>query len=150
MKREIISICEHPELIAEAAQWFSSKWCIPMQAYLDSMEEGCHSTSGVPAWYMIKENNQIIAGVGVIENDFHKRPDLHPNICAVYVEPDFRKQRIAPQLLDHACEKLVEKGIKTVYLLTNHTDLYERYGWQFDCMAECDDGDFSRVYRHDM
>ena len=37
-------------------------------------------------WYLCMLNNQIIAGVGVIENDFHDRKDLTPNICAMYVE----------------------------------------------------------------
>lgn len=33
--------------------------------------------------------NWFIAGAGVIENDFHNRPDLTPNICALYVEEDY-------------------------------------------------------------
>ncbi len=33
---------------------------------------------------------QIIGGIGVIENDFHDRKDLAPNVCAVYTEEDRR------------------------------------------------------------
>ena len=39
-KWDILSVCEHPELIELAAKWQSSKWSVPLQAYLDSMEEG--------------------------------------------------------------------------------------------------------------
>ena len=39
---------------------------------------------------MLGDNGEIIGGLGVIENDFHDRPDLRPNICAVYVEPVHR------------------------------------------------------------
>ena len=30
--------------------------------------------------------------MGVIENDFHDRKDLTPNVCAVYTEEDCRCQ----------------------------------------------------------
>jgi len=150
MKREIIHLCEQPQLFEQAAQWFHEKWKVPLQAYLDSMEEGRDADSGVPAWYILMENGAIIAGLGVIENDFHKRKDLRPNICAVYVEEAYRKQGIARQLLDYACEQLARKGISTVYLITGHSGLYERMGWQFEGMIEENDGGLIRMYRHDM
>ncbi len=147
----ILSVCEQPELIEETAKWQSSKWSVPMQAYLDSMEEGKHSTSGVPAWYVIKNDaGQIIAGVGIIENDFHKSKELRPNLCALFVEPEYRKQGLARMLLDHACEKLAEHGITTAYLCTDHTEFYEHCGWNFHCMVEEDSGGTCRLYRHEM
>lgn len=150
MKREMIHLCQQAQLFEQAAQWFHEKWKIPKQAYLDSMEEGRTSNSGVPAWYIVMEAGKIIAGLGVIENDFHKRKDLRPNICAVYVEEAYRKQGIARQLLDYACEQLAKQDIRTAYLITGHSSLYERYGWQFEGMVEEDDGNMIRMYRHDM
>ena len=150
-KREIISVCENPELFEATAQWQSSKWKVPKQAYLDSMEEGKQTTDGVPAWYIIKnEDDAIIAGVGVIENDFHKSKELRPNVCALFVEPDYRKQGLAGLLLQHVCEQLAEKGITTAYLCTDHTEFYERYGWEFHCMVEEDGGGTCRLYKHEM
>ena len=35
-------------------------------------------------------NDKVIGGLGVIENDFHDRKDLTPNICAVYTEEEYR------------------------------------------------------------
>ena len=40
-----------------------------------------------------------------------------------------------------------EKGIDTLYLLTDHTSFYERYGWEFYCIIE-NNGETSRVYIH--
>ncbi len=40
----------------------------------------------------------IVAGLGVIENDFHNRKDLAPNVCAVYTEEDCRCKGIAGKL----------------------------------------------------
>ena len=39
------------------------------------------------------------AGAGVISNDFHNRRDLAPNLCALFVEPAYRRQGIARRLL---------------------------------------------------
>ena len=147
----IISVCEHPELFEAAAQWQSSKWKIPVQAYLDSMEEGRTTQSGVPAWYIAQdEAGAIIAGIGVIENDFHKRPDLAPNVCALFVEPAYRKQGIARALLDHVCNCLADKGIRTAYLCTDHVNFYEHCGWNFYCMVEEEGGGSCRLYKHEQ
>lgn len=96
---------------------------------------------------MLDDSGEIAAGIGVIENDFHKRRDLSPNVCAVYVEPAHRGQGIARFMLDFVCRDLAAFGVKTVYLLTDHTGFYEKCGWSFLCMAEEDGGGFTRVYQ---
>ena len=73
-----------------AAKWFSSKWRIPLEAYEESIEECLAKGEGVPQWYVAVEEREIVGGIGVIENDFHDRKDLAPNVCALYVEPDYR------------------------------------------------------------
>ena len=46
-------------------------------------------------------------------------------------------------------EDLRGKGISPVYLVTDHTGFYERYGWEFLCMVQCDDeADMTRMYIH--
>jgi hypothetical protein len=37
-------------------------------------------------WYLCLDEDRIVGGMGVIENDFHNRKDLSPNICAVCTE----------------------------------------------------------------
>lgn len=82
---DIINLNDHPELTERYAQWQHGKWGVSVKAYLDSMAEAKISQSGVPAWYAVLDRDgKIIAGLGVIENDFHKQPDLAPNVCAVY------------------------------------------------------------------
>ncbi len=143
----IVSIAHRPELKQRAAAWFHEKWGVPEQAYLDSMEDCISGNGAVPQWYLALEGDSIIAGMGVIENDFHSRKDLAPNVCAVYTEPEFRGRGIAGKLLSHVCVDMKARGIATLYLVTDHTGFYERYGWEFLCMVECDDG-ASRMYVH--
>ena len=86
---------------------------------------------------------------GIIENDFHNRKDLSPNVCAVYVEEAWRCQGIAGALLERACRDMARRGISTLYLLTDHTSFYERYGWEFYCMVQGDgEEELSRMYIH--
>jgi len=148
-KQKIIKINEHPELIEEAAQWFHQKWKIPEKAYLDSMRESLSSPLPYPRWYVIKEEESIIGGIGVIENDFHDRHDLYPNVCAVYVEKSHRGKGIAGELLNFVCEDMANEGITTLYLFTDHDSFYERYGWEFFCMAQGNgEEEPSRMYIH--
>lgn len=145
----IIRIQEHPELLEQAAAWFHQKWQIPMEAYLESMEQCITATSPVPQWYVIMEQGAIIAGLGVIENDFHDRKDLTPNVCAVYVEESFRNRGLAGKLLQYVCDDFQRLGLPTLYLLTDHTSFYERYGWEFFCMAQGDgEPEPARMYIH--
>ena len=100
-------------------------------------------------WYLCMDEEKIVAGNGVIENDFHDRKDLFPNICAVYTEEGYRKKGIAGKLLNMTVEDLKKEGITPVYLVSDHIGFYERYGWEFYCMAQGDGEDhLTRVYIH--
>ena len=129
---KILKIQDNKELITQACEWFHQKWGIPKEDYMQSMEECIKSPSPIPQWYIVLDKEIIIAGIGVIENDFHNRKDLTPNVCAVYVEPLYRNQGIAGKML----KQFKVKGINTLYLLTEHIGLYEKYGWEFLCMVQ--------------
>lgn len=146
---KIITLQECPQLLGQAASWFHSKWGIPQEAYQESMRQSLKNEGFVPEWYLAIMGGKIIGGMGVIENDFHKRKDLAPNVCAVYVEEECRGQGIAGRLLEYVCDDMGKKGISTLYLATDHTSFYERYGWEFLCMAQEEDGEGqSRMYMH--
>ena len=145
--RTIIGLSDCPELCDKAAQWFSEKWGYPVGLYRESMAETAQDKA-VPQWYVCIEDGCIIGGAGVINNDFHKRRELSPNICAVYVDEAHRGHGIAGALLRHVCRDMHEKGIDTLYLVTDHVGFYERYGWEYFTDVEEDSGEISRLYRH--
>lgn len=146
---EIIKLREHAELSAAAAEWFHEKWGIPVEAYAESIDECISGRDAVPQWYLFMEDGRIAGGLGVIENDFHDRRDLTPNVCAVYVEEEYRCRGIAGKMLHFVCRDMKEKGIDTLYLVTDHTSFYERYGWRFLCMVQGDgEPDLTRMYVH--
>ena len=70
-------------------------------------------------------------------------------ICAVYTEEEYRCKGIAGRLLNMTVNDLRSKGITPVYLVTDYTGFYERYGWQFLCMVQGEgETEMSRMYIH--
>ncbi len=143
-----ITLREKPEMMETAALWFHNKWGVPKEAYLECMQEYLSGNTEL-GWYLCLDEDKIVGGMGVIENDFHDRKDLTPNVCAVYTEEAYRKKGIAGALLDMVVEDLKSKDISPVYLVTDHTGFYERYGWEFLCMVQGDgEPDMTRMYIH--
>ena len=148
LRLRFVSLREAPSLEKAAADWFSSKWGVPAEAYLECMDADLSGATEL-GWYLCLDGEKIVGGLGVIENDFHDRPDLSPNICAVYTEPAYRGLGIAGRLLDEAVYDLKSKGISPAYLLTDHTGFYERYGWEYLCPARgFGEENDSRMYIH--
>ena len=56
---------------------------------------------------------------------------------------------IAGRLLDYACKDMKSRGISVLYLITEHTSFYERYGWEYLCMVQGDgEAEMIRMYVH--
>ena len=139
---------ECPDLKQAAAAWFHEKWGVPEDAYLACMDAYLNGATEY-GWYLCLDGGRIVGGLGVIENDFHDRKDLSPNVCAVYTEPDCRGRGIAGTLLNLAVDDMRSKEISPLYLVTDHAGFYERYGWEFLCMVKCEDNPgTSRMYIH--
>lgn len=143
-----ITLKEAPELKDMAAEWFHSKWGVPKDSYLECMNAYLNEETEY-GWYLCLDGEMIVAGMGVIENDFHDRKELAPNVCAVYTEEEYRCKGIAGNLLNMVVEDMKAKGITPIYLVTDHTNFYERYGWEFLCMVQGDDEpEMTRMYIH--
>ncbi|MDO7429402.1 GNAT family N-acetyltransferase [Acinetobacter baumannii] len=129
---QILRLSDYPQYKEMAAQWFSEKWQIPVEAYLESIQISIDQKHAIPQWYIVlNKDKHLIAGAGVIDNDFHERKDLTPNLCALFVEENYRNQNIAKHILDFVREDLSNQGIQTLYLITDHTEFYEKCGWRF-------------------
>lgn len=138
---------DFPELAGQAARWFHEKWGIPAEEYRKSIESAAKCPGSVPQWYLVLEDGgRILVGAGVIENDFHDRKDLAPNLCALFVEEDMRGQGLARELLRQIRKDMEGIGVSDLYLVTDHTAFYEKCGWEFLTMAREDDGTPIRMY----
>ena len=84
---------------------------------------------------------------------FHEKwgvpKEAYLEVCAVYTEEAYRGQGIAGHLLNMVVDEMKAKGISPLYLVTDHTGFYERYGWEYLCMVQGDgEPDMTRMYIH--
>lgn len=60
-------------------------------------------------------------------------------------------EKIAGNLLKHICNDMKNNGISTLYLVTENTSYYEKYGWKFLCMVRKEEsGNNIRMYVHNV
>ena len=135
---KIVTLRERKDLADKAAHWFHGKWGVPVEAYKECIDAYISNETEY-GWYLCLDGEKIIGGMGVIENDFHDRKDLTPNVCAVYTEEDHRKKGLAGNLLNTVVDDMRNKGVTLLYLVTDHIGFYERYGWEFLCMVQGDE-----------
>ncbi len=96
----VVRIREEGGWAARAAAWFHARWGVPEAVYRESLGRCAAGGGPVPQWYLAVAEGAIVGRVGVIANDFHDRPD---NVCALFVEPSWRRRGIARRLLRVVC-----------------------------------------------
>jgi len=64
-------------------------------------------------------------------DDLYSRPDLYPWLINVYVDKNYRGQKICRELMKTVNENAKKAGLKELYLYTKHVGLYEKFGWEF-------------------
>ena len=98
---------------------------------------------------MLVDGEDLVSFCTVAEKDDIQPTDLTPWIGFVYTFPNYRGNRYAGKLLSHAETLAKEAGMKNIYISTDHTGLYEKYGYEFLDMMKDWNGEDSRVYvRH--
>lgn len=144
---KIISIRNCPDYAERAIDWFHSKWGIDRKEYEKSIYDCISNGRGIPQWYLaIDEDDEIIGGCGLIQNDFVDRTDLFPYLCALFVEERARGNAIGSKLLEHARIDAGNLGFEKLYLCTDHTSYYEKYGWRYIAIGHHPWGETSRIY----
>lgn len=88
----------------------------------------------------------IVAGAGLIPNDFISRMDLMPWLCALYVEEPWRGHALGERLIRHLRSDAARMGFRQLYLCTDHIGYYERYGFKYVAQGWHPWGESSRIY----
>ncbi|MEN6313954.1 MAG: GNAT family N-acetyltransferase [Clostridiaceae bacterium] len=144
---KIISIRDNPEYSGRAIDWFASKWGIDRIEYEKSFSDCLNKDGSLPQWYLaLDKNDEIIGGCGLIQNDFVDRTDLFPYLCALFVEEKARGNAFGARLLENARIEGARLGFDKLYLCTDHTAYYEKYGWQYIATGNHLWGSTSRIY----
>ena len=100
--------------------------------------------------FLLVDGKALISFCTLAEKDDVQPTELTPWIGWVYTFPEHRGHRYAEKLLAHAENAAKQEGAKSTYVSTNHTGLYEKYGYTFLCTATDVGGDSTRVYKKDL
>lgn len=91
-------------------------------------------------------------GFGVLSSSDFPPVDYLPWVGVVFVGEEFRGQRISQRLIEVMEEKAKELGYKVIYLVTDHVNLYEKYGYEkFDtCACPWDENQVESLYKKEL
>ncbi len=96
---------------------------------------------------MLTNENELISFCTYAEKDDIQPTELTPWIGFVYTFPEYRGHRYVGYLFQEI-EKLAKaEKVQDIFISTNHTGLYEKYGCEFYQMMKDMNGELSRVYR---
>lgn len=113
----------------------------------DELEKMC----GVnPKLFMLVDNDNIVSFCTYVHQDEIDAKHLFPWIGFVYTYPKYRGHRYFGMLLKHIIKLAKEETYKYIYVSTNESGLYEKYGFTyFDNMLDITGND-SRIYRYKL
>lgn len=95
---------------------------------------------------LLTEGDELISYCTYAKYDDIQPTELTPWVGFVYTFPAHRGHRYMGLLFEEVDRLAKADGVSRVYLSTNHTGLYEKYGWEFFAMMDDIHGDPSRIY----
>lgn len=81
--------------------------------------------------FVAKADGKIIGMTSVMKEDYYPMPKLYPWVSSVYVDEEYRGQRVSGKLIDYANDYLRNLGFEKSYIPSDHVGLYERYGYTY-------------------
>ena len=95
---------------------------------------------------LLTDGEELLSYCTYAEKDDIQPTDLTPWVGFVYTFPAHRGHRYAGLLFEEVVRLAREENVAAVYLSTNHTGLYEKYGWEYLKQLDDMDGNPSRIY----
>lgn len=84
----------------------------------------------LPFMVVAIDENRLIGSAALVYEDMRTRKELSPWLASVFVKQQFRGKGIATTLVRHIEQAAESRGIRKLYLFTEHArDLYARLGW---------------------
>lgn len=144
----VISVREEPLYKEQAIHFFQEKWASPETGvlYRDCIENSLTTSSPLPQWYLLENNNEIVGGCGLITNDFISRMDLFPWLCALYVNESYRGKNLAKLLIERCIVDTKQLNFSHIYLCSDLEHFYEKFGFNYIATGYQITGESIKIY----
>ncbi len=96
--------------------------------------------------FFLLDGEAVISFLTLTAQDCIVAPGMTPWVGFVFTFPEYRGRGNVGILLDHARKCAASDGAPFVFLATNHTGLYERYGFSYWGNRKDIHGEDSRIY----
>ena len=93
-----------------------------------------------------EENCNFMGFCALLKAEGFLGPEYYPLIKWLFVEEEYRGQRLSQKLIEAAAGYAKELGHTQIFLTSWHNGLYEKYGFVKICDKEARDGYFEGVY----
>ncbi|NNC46119.1 MAG: GNAT family N-acetyltransferase [Winogradskyella sp.] len=128
----MISIRQNPNYKDRAIRYFQQSWkSVWPIIYEDCITHSISAKNDLPQWYLLEKDKTIIGFAGLITNDFISRGDLYPWVCGLFIDEHHRGHAYASILLQKAKSDAQSFGFKFLYLCTELSGFYEKYGFEY-------------------
>ena len=146
----ITSIRERPEYIPALLTSLEEHWPACMPWIKKHMEEVLRTGGPLPDAYVAWRKGKVVGGV---------HPGLTRRSCGARtracgsppssVDPGFRGKHLSPILIDHARRRGWELGEEKIYLASEHTNYYEKFGFHTIGPDACAWGEPTQMFEAD-
>lgn len=126
---KIYTIRERPDLIPAMLESLEAHWPACMPWIKKHMEKVLADEGPVPDAWIAVEDGKIVGGYTLAIKELLYSQDRGLWIATLYMDPAFRGKHLSPILIEHARRRGGELGYEKIYLATEHTNYYEKYGF---------------------
>lgn len=126
---KLYSIRERPEYIPAMLTSLRDHWPACMPWIKKHMQTVLETVGPIPDAYIAVENGQVVGGYTLAIKEILYSEDVGLWIATLYVAPEFRGKHLSPVLIDHARRRGGELGYEKIYLASEHSNYYEKYGF---------------------
>lgn len=128
-------LANHSQHIATLAQWHQKQWHeisphLNLEKRIQFMSNHPDNAS-VPTTLIALVKNKLAGSASLIEDDMDDRPQYHPWLASVFVEPAVRKQGIGSTLISAILQQAQALKLTRIYLFTpDQSKFYSQQGWE--------------------
>ena len=149
---EIVNLADETRHIDEVSMWLWEEWAKEGGTKLeDIIYRTKHSIcrDKVPQVYIAKYKDELVGTVSIWHNDLISRQDLTPWLAALYIKKEYRGLGLGTILQEKVIDVVRALGYKSLYLITDLYEYYERSGWNLLTNAPLKDKT-TKVYEYNL